>query len=557
MEYKKTRILNMEDKKTRRQENKTNVLCAKGNATSASRTNVSYSRILVFQKLLYSRLLVFSKKITIKQIKIMITLKRYLLTLVALLAMTTGAWAQQTTVTWDSETWADGWTSDVKTHTVDGVTITVGGTADAKKSSGNLFIWVDNSASNTLTFSADIPIARIEMTKKTASSSLDVSPLDGWSVSSDGTTVIWEGTATKSLVCEECTLTVSKIKFFLEESLMTLDDTKTVATMAKMPAYDATVSYELVRDLTSSGTTALTFDGVANTTVKKGQDGKYQPATAFDFKLNAPLITGDDKNIIGAEGITTTVVILKEIDGTGMYTPDETVAPIALADFLADAKPGNYQLSVTASATSAYDGTLKSTRFTLAEGYEVTIPAQEYITYYAKEALTTEENSGAELYTIASVTDKEAVLTRALETAPAETPLLVFNSSTEDKTFLLIPTADPDLALTVAKEFKGTAEGKEFTADYYVCTGKAFVWVKGAGKIGANKCWLEISKTSQPASSRTVSRSIVHGNGTTGITTTDFTDETDGDLYDLNGRKVTEPKKKGIYIKNGKKVVIK
>ena len=68
-----------------------------------------------------------------------------------------------------------------------------------------------------------------------------------------------------------------------------------------------------MRDLTSSGTTALTFDGVANTTVKKGQDGKYQPATAFDFKLNDPLITGDDKNIIGAEGITTTVVILKEI----------------------------------------------------------------------------------------------------------------------------------------------------------------------------------------------------------------------------------------------------
>ena len=38
----------MEDKKTRIQENKTNVLCAEGIATSASRTNVSYSRVLVF-----------------------------------------------------------------------------------------------------------------------------------------------------------------------------------------------------------------------------------------------------------------------------------------------------------------------------------------------------------------------------------------------------------------------------------------------------------------------------------------------------------------------------
>lgn len=55
MEYKKTRRQEnrlMEYKKTRRQENKTLDLCAEGNATSASRTNVSYSRILVF---LYSK----------------------------------------------------------------------------------------------------------------------------------------------------------------------------------------------------------------------------------------------------------------------------------------------------------------------------------------------------------------------------------------------------------------------------------------------------------------------------------------------------------------------
>ena len=38
----------MEDKKTRRQENKTNVLCAEGIADPAGRTNVSYSCIPVF-----------------------------------------------------------------------------------------------------------------------------------------------------------------------------------------------------------------------------------------------------------------------------------------------------------------------------------------------------------------------------------------------------------------------------------------------------------------------------------------------------------------------------
>ena len=30
-----------------------------------------------------------------------------------------------------------------------------------------------------------------------------------------------------------------------------------------------------------------------------------------------------------------------------------------------------------------------------------------------------------------------------------------------------------------------------------------------------------------------------------------------GDWYDLNGRKIAKPTKKGVYIKDGKKVVIK
>lgn len=42
---------------------------------------------------------------------------------------------------------------------------------------------------------------------------------------------------------------------------------------------------------------------------------------------------------------------------------------------------------------------------------------------------------------------------------------------------------------------------------------------------------------------------------TTGITTTDYTDKTDA-MFDLQGRKVTTPTK-GVYIVNGKKVVIK
>ena len=125
------------------------------------------------------------------------------------------------TVEWNTDTWASWTDNTVKTHTVDGVTITAGGNASAYKYSSDdyLFIYVNSTSTNTLTFSADAPFNRIEFTKKTPSSSLYVSPLDGWSLSDDQTTVIWEGEATKSLVCETCTLSVTKIKFFCENSV--------------------------------------------------------------------------------------------------------------------------------------------------------------------------------------------------------------------------------------------------------------------------------------------------------------------------------------------------
>lgn len=219
---------------------------------------------------------------------------------------------------------------------------------------------------------------------------------------------------------------------------------------------------------------------------------------------------------------------------------------------------GTYRLVIAGKGN--YDGTIYTAAIELYQGYEVTIPAGEYITYYRDEPLKLDDadKESIELYTVSSVTATEAVLSDPFDAAPANTPLLVYNKNTEEaKTILLIPCNEPDLALTVADAFKGTLDAKVFSKDdmeaanYYVCTGKAFAPVKSAGTIAANRCWLEIS-TAAPSNAR----KIVHGDATK-ITNTDRTDLTDGDLYDLNGRKVLTPTKKGIYIKNGKKVVIK
>ena len=219
---------------------------------------------------------------------------------------------------------------------------------------------------------------------------------------------------------------------------------------------------------------------------------------------------------------------------------------------------GTFRLMVTGNGE--YGGTCYTNEFELYAGYEVTVAAGEYATFYGKEAVVV-EGEDAELYTISSVTDTEAVLSDKIETAPKETPLLVYNKGTEAKTFLLIPTTTEAADVTVAKEFCGTAEAKEMPAsteyvDYYVCTGKAFIWVKDAGVIDANRCWLQIGE--QPAASRTRTRSITGGSGdATGIDAIEHRTLNIDHYYDLQGRKVAKPTRGGIYIKNGQKIILR
>jgi hypothetical protein len=193
-------------------------------------------------------------------------------------------------------------------------------------------------------------------------------------------------------------------------------------------------------------------------------------------------------------------------------------------------------------------------------GYEITVGPGEYATFFKEVALYVEDED-AELYTITSVTDTEAVLSDKLEVVAANTPMLVYNKGEETKTFLLIPTEDQADEVTAADEFKGTLEAKQMPAstegdDYYVCTGNAFVWVMSEGTIGANKCWLEI--IAQAAGARANTRSITGGGETTGMKNlTPALSEGEGVWYDLQGRKVEKPNRKGIYVKDGRKVILR
>ena len=329
--------------------------------------------------------------------------------------------------------------------------------------------------------------------------------------------------------------------------------TFTEATFA-MPAFDATAEYELVRDMGYK----VAFSGVpTRARLAKDGDGKFHFADGLTFQLLDNIDAANPKDITSAEGITFMVGEVEAVDfeGNTFYQLNKATL-VPLADFLADAHLGNYAICAVAS-TGEYDGSFTSGRIELFQGYEVEVAAKEFITYYKDEPLYVEDEA-AELYTIESVNGDQAVLSDRSDAMPSNTPMLVYNKSNETKVILLIPCAEPDMAITVAPEFKGTLTATTIAASTegqtnYAFNGKAFVFVKNAIEVGPNKAWLSVN-TGEPSARIT----LVFDDETTKIANTNITNITNGDWYDLNGRKLDKmPTKKGVYIMNGRKVVVK
>jgi hypothetical protein len=72
------------------------------------------------------------------------------------------------------------------------------------------------------------------------------------------------------------------------------------------------------------------------------------------------------------------------------------------------------------------------------------------------------------------------------------------------------------------------------------------------GSIAAGKAYLRVAKTSAPA----LFFDVVFDNGVTGIDAVKTNAAADGQFYNLKGQRISKPTK-GLYIVNGKKVVIK
>ena len=224
----------------------------------------------------------------------------------------------------------------------------------------------------------------------------------------------------------------------------------------------------------------------------------------------------------------------------------------------ADATKEQVEAAIAALSTAINTTKVEVSRITL------TIPAKSYMARIDADKRQIEHAvAGVKLYSVKSVTNTEVELTGELSVIAAEMPYFIYNDNdTEVEVSIIVSSNEPDNVKYDSDHFKGTLVDKTFTdadmqaADHYVLSnGHDFVWVKDAGTLAAGKCWIELVPSS-PAHARALS--IVHEGETTGIKSMDIEHSTLNieHCYDLQGRRVMQPTK-GLFIVNGKKVVIK
>ena len=202
--------------------------------------------------------------------------------------------------------------------------------------------------------------------------------------------------------------------------------------------------------------------------------------------------------------------------------------------------------------------------------------------YYSDQSLDFSGEADMKAYTATGYDKKGIIRLTRVKQVPAKTAVLLL-APEEAKTYT-VPTMS--LQQIQANMFKGTLEGttikrvEDDIVNYYVSVVNeevGFYWASESGtKIGAKRGWLPVPKemtqfagaatrggTSMNSLSLSTTDDVItldlfssFADGTTGISRIAAEDGNDT-WYNLSGQRISTPTKKGLYIKNGKKVIVK
>ena len=249
-------------------------------------------------------------------------------------------------------------------------------------------------------------------------------------------------------------------------------------------------------------------------------------ATSFDYDGTAKAPTATATGLeAGDEGIVT-VNVPGEHTAVGFYTATATSFD-------------NTNYSLPTSPTQDYQIVRPMT------GIEFTA-SKHWNTYCAFENLATPEGITAYIVT---GTNGDKATTSQIDYIPQGVGVLLYGTAGSD--FRASAYTGATGSFTTNKLVGVTAATTIAAEAGYVLYGDAFVLTTG-GSLPANRSYL-------PVSGAALTRSLIieGGDGATSIESIEDHQATDGRWFDMQGRRIDKPKKKGLYILDGKKIVIK
>lgn len=247
---------------------------------------------------------------------------------------------------------------------------------------------------------------------------------------------------------------------------------------------------------------------------------------------------------------------------------DTNVATVSSSGLVTAKGTGKATITCTSTDGSKVSATCEITVRSKFANYEITTSAAGYATFYSSEsAYELPDGLSAQIVSTVSVNRlsyssiSEIVGSRVV---PKGVPVVLVSENKRSETFTLVPS-NFTTNITVANWLSGSDEATTITSNdsyyYYKLTygdsGKyngVFGWYWGAPdgagfQIEGHKAWLALPKSMS-------TRSAFYLEDVTGMDSITPSETTDA-YYDLQGRRISQPITTGVYIHNGKKVVIK
>lgn len=310
--------------------------------------------------------------------------------------------------------------------------------------------------------------------------------------------------------------------------------------------------------------------------VKEGHGNDYKTAAywsdyagqIFEMTLTSAVITltsdEDEYDYTGpaapypAEATVKPTVVSVKVAGISLRAEDYTVS-----------WTNNYTArtgTVTITPSGEYSGSNASIDFDITRKVVISGATGHYSTYYNSDAVPLTVPSGLQAYKVTEVDFGKGTTTiETIDYLPAGTPVLLYyaSSGTCNGTYHLKKTTG-DVPGDCSTNYRGVSVASNYSdlmtsnTAIYVLRGDKF-YRAYSGTLPANRCYI-----AKPISPSPVPALLTIGFGGGDVTSINMIENENNDAngtdnwYTLDGRKLqSQPTKKGIYIRDGKKVIIK